>query len=86
MAKKLKGFKKLLVGEVSIACGCAIQYNGCPCNSCFHTWAEDDLGLDPDLAHMFWLIVLALRGDYKPEELLESNIDNFKKIIKRFKK
>ena len=49
--------------------GCTIQHNGCPCNKCFHTWAEDELGLSPDIAHSFWLVVLALRGDYSNKEI-----------------
>jgi len=36
---------------------CDIQYNGCPCNSCFHSQ-------EGDFKHICWLIILLLRGDY----------------------
>ena len=83
---KLKGFKKSLIEAVSNESGCRIQYNGCPCNTCFHNWSEDELGLNGDLSHLFWMVVLALRGDYTQDEILKSNIDNFKDIIKKYKK
>ena len=79
-------FGEHLVELVAGYVGCSIQHNGCPCNSCFHTWAVAELELNPHLAHMFWIVVLALRGDYKQDEILESNIANFKEIIKEYKK
>lgn len=37
---------------------CAVQYRGCPCNTCFHAIK------DVDFQHVCWLILLGLRGDY----------------------
>jgi len=73
-------FVKDLLKLVSEKAGCKIQYNNCPCNTCFHTWAED-IGLSNNMAHLFWIVILALRGDYTEKELLESNKDNFKDLI-----
>lgn len=44
---------------------CAIQFNGCPCNSCFHAIK------DVDFQHITWLILLGLRGDYDEKEILQ---------------
>ncbi len=49
--------------------GCGIQHNGSPCNTCFHTWATA-CGLSDNIAHLFWLILLGIRGDYKEEEII----------------
>lgn len=69
----MKSDKELFVSRLLRACrqfaGCSIQHKGCPCNKCFHTFAEDTLGLTPELAHNFWQIVLVLRGDYTPEQV-----------------
>ncbi len=43
-------------------CGCSIQHDGWPCNTCFHSM---ELGLDDDRQHELWQSVLAYRGDYK---------------------
>lgn len=51
---------------------CNIQHNGCPCNTCFHNWAETKLKLHPEIAHKLWIVVLALRGDYEQKELLDN--------------
>lgn len=48
--------------------GCDIQYNGCPCNSCFHS--IDELN-GTDFKHLCWLIILSLRGDYEFKETLK---------------
>ena len=45
--------------------GCNIQYEGCPCNSCFHS-------IDADFQHIAWLMVLGLRGDYDSEQIIKS--------------
>ena len=70
--------KQLFVSRLIRACrdftGCNLQYKGCPCNICFHTFAEDVLGLSPHMAHEFWQIVLVLRGDYT-----EAYIDEIKR-------
>jgi hypothetical protein len=79
-----KEFAECLIDLVSKSVGCSIQYNGCPCNTCFHTWVEDELGMSSDMAHLFWIVVLSLRGDYKEEELFRSNVENFVEIIKRW--
>lgn len=65
---------------------CGIQYSGCPCNTCFHNWAENELNLMPEYAHMFWLVILALRGDCDDQmESLRWNKNFFKDIIKKIK-
>lgn len=69
-----KQFVKDLLALVSTCAGCRVQYGGCPRNTCFHAWANDELGLSSNMAHLFWLIVLALRGDYKEEELLSDDV------------
>ena len=82
MEKKIKPFTAELLKLLGEETMCSIQHNGCPCNTCFHTWAESELGLSSDMAHLFWLVVLALRGDYAEREIMWSNQDNFKKLIK----
>lgn len=42
--------------------GCYIQYNNCPCNTCFHS-------IDADFKHICWLFILGLRGDYPFNEI-----------------
>jgi hypothetical protein len=66
-----KQFIKKLQKNLCEATGCSVQYNGWPCNTCFHNWAEVELGLSPTFGHLFWVVVLALRGDYKQVELEE---------------
>ena len=75
--KKIHPVARKLIDMAANGAGCAIQYNSCPCNTCFHSWAETELDLSPELAHMFWLVVLALRGDYSQDELIENNHSNF---------
>ena len=75
-------FQKKLVRNVSEEAGCGIQHGGCPCNKCFHTWAEDELKLSGNFSHLFWLVVLALRGDYTEKELIKGNKDLFKELSK----
>jgi len=77
-----KTFVRNLLDSLHKETMCNIQYNGCPCNICFHTWAEDELKLDSDFAHLFWLVTLALRGDCAQSELKKSNEDFFKEMIK----
>jgi hypothetical protein len=43
---------------------CGIQYNKCPCNTCFHAQ-------EADFRHICWLIVLGLRGDYDRKEIIK---------------
>lgn len=64
-----------IISEARKSTGCNIQCGGCPCNSDFHTWAEDELKLNKHLAHALWLIVLQHRGDYTKEEIDESTIE-----------
>lgn len=78
-----KQFVRELLDMIAIKTHCSIQHNGCPCNTCFHAWAKD-IGLSNDVAHLFWIVVLALRGDCSDEELLRSNKENFEKIIVKF--
>lgn len=69
--EKKKAFVKKLLNLVSKEVGCSIQYGGCPCNTCFHNWAEKDLKLSPFMAHLFWLVVLGIRGDYPKKDIIE---------------
>ena len=97
MAKKIskpkrtrKEFKNDCIQSIINIAGnetsCGIQYSGCPCNTCFHTWAEDKLGLNPDMAHMFWQVILALRGDTTDQiEILRCNKEFFEDILKTIK-
>lgn len=45
--------------------GCSIQYNGCPCGTCFQSMENVDYN------HLSWILLLALRGDYNKLEDLE---------------
>jgi len=72
-----KQFVKLLLKLVSDETGCRIQYGNCSCNTCFHTWAEETLGLSQNFAHLFWLLILSLRGDCKESELILGNESMF---------
>lgn len=74
-------FVETLLKEISESVGCNIQHNGCPCNTCFHKWAEKDLHLSRDFGHLFWLVILALRGDYTEDELIKSNRENFEALV-----
>ncbi len=76
-------FVKKLLKLVSKSAGCGIQHAGCPCNTCFHTWAEDELELNSDFAHKFWLVVLALRGDYTQEELEANELQELKEQLEK---
>ena len=66
--KKLTGWKRQLIDMVAEETGCEIQYNRCPCNTCFHSKFCKELG--SELGHNFWEIVLAVRGDYKIEDII----------------
>ena len=50
--------------------GCAAQYTGWPCNTCFHAM---DLGIDVDRLHDLWLSTLLLRGDYKKADIQQDD-------------
>lgn len=52
-----KRFIKELIKLFANKTGCNIQFNKCPCNTCFHS-------IDADFKHICWLILLSLRGDY----------------------
>ena len=70
-----KRFTNYLLKISGEATGCQIQTKGSPCNTCFHNWAENELGLHPKLSHALWLINLSLRGDYSKEAIAE-DLDN----------
>jgi len=70
MPKKIDKDIKEIINTISRVVGCGIQYNGSPCNTCFHAWASD-VGLSDDMAHLFWLVLLGIRGDYPEEEIIE---------------
>jgi hypothetical protein len=67
--KKLAIWKKQLINIIAERAGCEIQYNGCPCNTCSHSWACKELG--DELGHNFWEIILVLRGDYSKEDIIK---------------
>ena len=69
MAKKIHEDIKEVVSKISKLTGCSIQFNGSPCNTCFHSWASDS-GLSDNMAHLFWLILLGIRGDYSEEDIV----------------
>lgn len=83
--KKVTKFAKELINIIARETGCNVQHNGSPCNTCFHTWAEEKLNMGPELAHFFWMVLLSLRGDYTEMDLLQWNEDNFKEILKKIK-
>ena len=70
MAKKIDVSIKRIVDTISKEAGCGLQHNGSPCNTCFHTWAGD-VGLSGTMAHLFWLVLLGVRGDYKEKDIIE---------------
>jgi hypothetical protein len=80
---KINPFTKELLIALGNGTGCSVQYNNCPCNTCFHTWAEDVLELSPDFAHMFWLVVLALRGDSPGDSIIGYNKRFFQELANR---
>jgi len=59
-------FDVQLINTFADFTGCAIQHNGCPCNSCVHV--IDD---KTDFKHIVWLILLGLRGDYDEDVLIK---------------
>jgi len=69
MSKRIHRDIKKIIEEVSTSVGCGIQHNGSPCNNCFHTWASD-IGLSDNMAHLFWLVILGIRGDYTEKEII----------------
>ena len=72
ITKEMQSIAKYVHRMARKGTGCYIQYAGCPCNSCFHTWAEDELGLPSKLSHALWLLVLWGRGDYEPKDLTDA--------------
>ena len=69
IAHNLTFWKKQIINIVAERAGCSIQHNGCPCNTCFHSWACEELG--DELGHNFWEIILVLRGDYSKEDIIK---------------
>jgi len=80
VSKDIIKLKKLFANSIP----CGIQDNGRPCNACFHTWAMTELDLNEDIAHMLWLVELSLRKNYKQEDILKANIDNFKEWARKY--
>lgn len=72
-------FVKELIRLFSEVTNCKAQFNGCPCNTCFHALYEEDI----DYQHIVWLILLALRGDYK--DSYQNILDNIKDELKEDK-
>ena len=58
-------FNKKLIKLFSKKTNCNIQFNDCPCNTCFHS-------LNADFKHITWLILLSLRGDYDSNIILKA--------------
>lgn len=71
--KEMKKLLKLFADYT----GCSIQYNKCPCNSCFHN-------IKADFQHICWLILLGLRGDYNSKRIIRL-IENELKEVKHGK-
>jgi len=67
-----------VVDKIAKLSGCNIQFNGSPCNTCFHSWASIS-GLSNNMAHLFWLILLGIRGDYSEEEIIRGIKETIKK-------
>ena len=61
-----KKYIKELINLFADKTGCAIQYNGCPCNACFHSIE------DVNFRHICWLLLLELRGDYNNKVIIEA--------------
>ncbi len=80
--KKVSPFVKRFIKMIGNEVGCKIQYNGCPCNTCFHSWAEKDLGLSPEISHLFWFVVLELRGDYSTKDIIEGVKEHLESKLK----
>lgn len=78
---KKRTFVKKLLALLSEATGCGVQHNGCPCNNCFHFWTTEKLKLHPDVIHLFWLVVLVLRGDHKKRDITSYIKEAYEDII-----
>jgi len=65
MEKRIGSFERKLIKLFGNKSSCQMQYNGCPCNTCFHS-------TDADFKHICWLIVLYLRGDYSEKDIINS--------------
>ena len=74
-------FVKSLLRLIRKETKCNIQHKGCACNTCFHDWARRELKLSVDMAHLFWLVTLSLRGDYTEEEIIKANKGNFEELV-----
>ena len=61
----MKITKQMLSDKLYYTTMCEAQHGGYPCNTCFHTTIEEDIGrkLKED-THEYWLAVLSFRGDY----------------------
>ena len=74
---------------ISNKIGCNLQGdNGeYACNTCSHDFAIMQLGLEDDIAHLFWMVYLALRDDYHKEQrgILEANQEFFERLAKEYK-
>ena len=80
--KKINQDIQDIINIISNNAGCGIQHNDCPCNTCFHTWASD-VGLSDTLGHLLWGVVLAMRGDYKEEDIYEQIVEDLSEVIKK---
>ena len=70
--KELTMYARALIDLTAKLCHCSAQYNGSPCNTCFHTTIPLDLGLSNEMTHKLWEIVLVLRGDYTEQEIKDN--------------
>ncbi|MCW4008558.1 MAG: hypothetical protein NWF09_07730 [Candidatus Bathyarchaeota archaeon] len=71
---------------LNIVVGCNLQYNGFPCNTCFHTVlaSEAEKVENPpniDRIHEWWEATLIFRGDYKNGDLIYIPKKELKKRI-----
>lgn len=65
---KIHRFTKMLLSDLREETGCGMQFNNCPCRTCFHNLCRE-LKLSDERATQFWGIVLILRGDYTEKEI-----------------
>ena len=78
--KGLIGWKKELIELVAKKTDCTLQHNGCPCNTCFHSFFGDELGFE--IGHKFWEVVLVARGDYTENDILKYRYEETQTNIK----
>ena len=77
---KEEEFRKDLQKVINKHLPCVVQHDGWSCNTCFH---DTFSYLGDDVAHLLWIAVLRIRGDYSDmseTEFLKPNKDFFKQL------